>query len=120
MEHWYGRRPAGLTVRVLDAKTGRPLADAWVRLFESGGIPDEGTAGKTDANGLTRLAHVFTAAGATSPVCETGTLYLSCETLAVEARGYEEVCEPLRTYTGPRRSVYGPSLPVVEVHLHKK
>jgi hypothetical protein len=118
-QYWYGSEPARLLVRVLDADTGRPIAHATVSLVREQTSPDEGTVGTTDARGFVCLTHEFDAAGTDSAVERTGALIIR-ETLSVQAQGYEGVCEPLHMHTGVQWGMYGPPLPGVAVHLHKK
>jgi hypothetical protein len=116
---WYGSKTRQLTVRVRDAQTGRPLANASVCLSRSQASPDRGTEGKTDANGVACLTHEFRASGTRSVVCNTGGISLSRETLTVEAEGYRGIRGPLWGYVGTGWPLHDP-LPVVEVRLHKK
>ncbi len=116
---WCGLESRRLTVRVRDAQTGRPLANASVRLSRSQANPEGGTGGKTDANGLVTLSHEFFASGTKTVVCDTGGLPL-LEPLTVEAEGYWGVREPLGQYIGSGWPLHGPPPPVVEIRLHKK
>src|SRR5262249_55534017 len=54
---WHGSRQVPLAVRVVDASTGRPIANASVRLFSQD--HRDGSASKTDASGFAQVTHWF-------------------------------------------------------------
>jgi hypothetical protein len=110
--YWQGSRAAGVTVTVTDARTGRPIANATVRL---GGT--ELSEGQTDAAGAVRLTHTFRTGGSHTAFHSRGGMALWRETLEVHAEGYHLLKASLDEYLGGGWDLDGPPLPPVSVAL---
>jgi hypothetical protein len=116
---WVGFREVAVTVRVVDADTGRPVPDASVSLGdESEKDASRATTGTTDTKGQARLERRFMMSGSATWVGIRGGLYL-WDTLRVEAAGYWGVRGRLSEYTADGWDAYGPPLPPVEVRLKR-
>jgi hypothetical protein len=132
--YWVGFESVAVTVRFVDADTGRPVPDASVWLGQDPFVwldddakewlgdarkaKPQGTVERTDAEGRARLEHSFMAAGTATCVGVSGGLYL-WDTLKVEAAGYQMFRERLSELTGPGSGAYGMPLPPVQVRLKK-
>jgi hypothetical protein len=115
---WIGGQTAVLTVRVVDAHTGRPVPGATVCLSHS--KESEPSVGRTDADGKVELSHGFMTVGMDTLVQRTGVYCLGWETLSVEADGYQALRGSLERYTGMDWDLYGLPLPTVTVRLKRK
>jgi 5-hydroxyisourate hydrolase-like protein (transthyretin family) len=121
---WVGSHVASLSVRVLDSRTGQPIAGAAVRVFRTPDSIDSKdiralSEDRTDADGLVRLDHIFGAGGTDSLYSKTGYLYLSYETLEVHAEGYQPLRTRLDEFAARSHDLYGPPIPLVTVPLLK-
>jgi hypothetical protein len=113
--YWQGRRAAGVTVTVMDAQTGRPIANATVRLGRT-----EASEGQTDSAGEVRLTHKFKTDGNHTAFHSSGGMVLWTETLEVHAEGYYPLRASLDEYLGSGWGLDGPPLPPVSVALTAK
>jgi hypothetical protein len=117
--YWQSHHTAVLAVQVTDAQTGKPVADAVIRVFtvmNRSGVSE----GRTGATGSLRVTHEFASTGTRTPFHREGGIGLWRETLEVEAQGYQPLQEPLESYTGGSWSVFGPPLPRVNLSLTRK
>jgi hypothetical protein len=117
-EMWMGGATLTVTVRVIDAESGQPIANANVRLVDVLSEPP-GTKALTDPDGIATLRQSFTATGHSSPVADTGGFYLGTQILSVAVPGYKDVERPLTQSFDEHRSYRERQLTTIEIALMK-
>jgi len=113
---WVGSSREQLTIRVLDAKTGKPIPSASVRIESKFGKYGEG---ETDKGGKAKIEALLPASGTTSLFKRRGRIRLLGLTVKAESDSYE----PGFFYFDENNSwwpLYGPPIPEIEIRLQKK
>jgi len=115
---WIGRKSYSLLVRVVDSRSGSPIAGASVRIFDPDVDPNASGV-QTDIDGTATVTTVLTIVGTDNLLWDRGSIYLWRHNIHVTAEGYAPVKAPLERFIGQFRDLYGDPIPPIRIEMER-